>query len=198
MSKSCSKTKNVVTQLLASITSLPAIVSSAPRRFASFNIKHAKTSRPDSKQRGEQEIYWSLSEVCPCSTLGPSFLRDKARDKAVITFFQALIFEFNFFSSINNCSVPANQNPAHSKVKGENYCSSVFHWYLLCWCLDVRYFQLYQSAKLCKPTILYLFLVTVATLMPGIAVTPAISFKRRLSHWFHSTESIDPFVWLKN
>ena len=87
MSKSCSKTKNVVTQLLASITSLAAVVSSAPRRFASFNIKHAKTSRPDSKQRGEQEIYGALWEVCPCSTLDPSFLRDKAHNKAVVTFF---------------------------------------------------------------------------------------------------------------
>ena len=127
--------------VIPTITCSPAVVSSALRRFASF------PSWFETKRCSRVKKFTGL---CPD---GPLFLRDKTHDKVVITCFYALkatvgFFEFKFFSSINNCSIPANQKPAHAKVKGESYCSSVFHWYLLCWYLAVRYFQLYQSAKI--------------------------------------------------
>ena len=104
-----------------------------PQLLALLQLFHPRSddlqaSCPDSKQRGEQEIYWALSRWNDWFL----FLREKTNDKVVITCFYALkatvgFFEFKFFSCINNCSIPANQKPAHAKVKGESYCSSVFH-----------------------------------------------------------------------
>ena len=117
-----------------SITSSPAGVSSALRRFASFPS-------------------WFETKRCSRNLLGFVPMVRCSFGTRPMTCFYTLkatvgFFEFKFFPSINNCSIPANQKPAHAKVKGESYCSPVFHWYSLCWYLAVRYFQLYQSAKI--------------------------------------------------
>ena len=118
LGRSCALSKQSFPQARGDLEQIPQLLA----LLQSFHPRtdDLQASRPDLIQRGEQEIYWA--------TVGSFFLRDKAHDKVVITVmitcFHALkatvgVFEFNFFSSINNCSIPANQKPAHAKVRGE-------------------------------------------------------------------------------